>query len=53
MRAFAELWDESRPRYGVNDPKQRLFRYGVQVNSLGLTEQQPGNITASSSRCWP
>ena len=44
MRAFAELWDEiTRERYGVTDAKQRLFRYGVQVNSLGLTEQQPEN----------
>jgi len=44
MRAFAELWDEiTANRYGVADPKQRLFRYGVQVNSLGLTEQQPEN----------
>ena len=44
MRAFAELWDEiTAERYGVNDPKHRLFRYGVQVNSLGLTEQQPEN----------
>jgi (2R)-ethylmalonyl-CoA mutase len=44
MRAFAELWDEiTAEQYGVNDPKQRLFRYGVQVNSLGLTEQQPEN----------
>ncbi len=44
MRAFAELWDEiTAERYGVSDPKQRLFRYGVQVNSLGLTEQQPEN----------
>jgi (2R)-ethylmalonyl-CoA mutase len=44
MRAFAELWDEiARERYGVTDPKQRLFRYGVQVNSLGLTEPQPEN----------
>jgi (2R)-ethylmalonyl-CoA mutase len=44
MRAFTELWDEiTRERYGVLDPKQRLFRYGVQVNSLGLTEQQPEN----------
>jgi (2R)-ethylmalonyl-CoA mutase len=44
MRAFAELWDEiTAERYGINDPKQRLFRYGVQVNSLGLTEQQPEN----------
>src|SRR5215471_18155772 len=44
MRAFAELWDGiTANRYGVRDPKQRLFRYGVQVNSLGLTEQQPEN----------
>jgi (2R)-ethylmalonyl-CoA mutase len=44
MRAFTELWDEiTRERYGVRDSKQRLFRYGVQVNSLGLTEQQPEN----------
>jgi (2R)-ethylmalonyl-CoA mutase len=44
MRAFAELWNEiTAERYGVNDVKQRLFRYGVQVNSLGLTEQQPEN----------
>jgi (2R)-ethylmalonyl-CoA mutase len=44
MRAFAELWDEiCRDRYGVEDPKYRRFRYGVQVNSLGLTEQQPEN----------
>ncbi|HWT99254.1 MAG TPA: methylmalonyl-CoA mutase family protein, partial [Terriglobales bacterium] len=44
MRAFAELWDEiCRDRYGVEDPKLRRFRYGVQVNSLGLTEQQPEN----------
>ena len=44
MRAFAELWNEiTAERYGVDDPKQRLFRYGVQVNSLGLTEQQPEN----------
>jgi (2R)-ethylmalonyl-CoA mutase len=44
MRAFAELWDEiTAARYGVTDPKQRLFRYGVQVNSLGLTEQQAEN----------
>src|SRR5256714_352566 len=44
MRAFSELWDEiTRDRYGVTDPKQRLFRYGVQVNSLGLTEQQAEN----------
>src|ERR1041385_1692993 len=44
MRAFCELWDEiTAQRYGVTDPKQRLFRYGVQVNSLGLTEQQAEN----------
>jgi (2R)-ethylmalonyl-CoA mutase len=44
MRAFVELWDEiTRERYGVTDPKFRRFRYGVQVNSLGLTEQQPEN----------
>jgi ethylmalonyl-CoA mutase len=44
MRAFVELWDEiTRTRYGITDPKQRLFRYGVQVNSLGLTEQQAEN----------
>jgi (2R)-ethylmalonyl-CoA mutase len=44
MRAFVELWDRvTRERYGVEDPKQRRFRYGVQVNSLGLTEQQPEN----------
>ncbi len=44
MRAFCELWDEiCRERYGVQDEKMRRFRYGVQVNSLGLTEQQPEN----------
>lgn len=44
MRAFAELWDEiTRERYGVMEEKHRRFRYGVQVNSLGLTEQQPEN----------
>ncbi|AGI69536.1 methylmalonyl-CoA mutase 2 large subunit MutB [Octadecabacter antarcticus 307] len=44
MRAFVELWDEiCLARYGVKDPKFRRFRYGVQVNSLGLTEQQPEN----------
>lgn len=44
MRAFVQLWDEvTRDRYGVADPKQRRFRYGVQVNSLGLTEAQPEN----------
>jgi (2R)-ethylmalonyl-CoA mutase len=47
VRAFTELWDEiTRERYGVTDAKQRLFRYGVQVNSLGLTEQQPENNVA-------
>jgi len=44
MRAFVDLWDEiCQERYGVSDPKMRRFRYGVQVNSLGLTEQQPEN----------
>ena len=44
MRAFVDLWDEiCRDRYGVEDPKLRRFRYGVQVNSLGLTEPQPEN----------
>jgi ethylmalonyl-CoA mutase len=44
MRAFVELWDRiCRDRYGVEDPAMRRFRYGVQVNSLGLTEQQPEN----------
>ncbi|MFZ2018895.1 MAG: protein meaA [Methyloceanibacter sp.] len=44
MRAFVDLWDEiAEGRYGVTDPKLRRFRYGVQVNSLGLTEQQPEN----------
>ncbi|MEJ2228939.1 MAG: protein meaA [Alphaproteobacteria bacterium] len=44
MRAFAGLWDEiAEQRYGVTEPKLRRFRYGVQVNSLGLTEQQPEN----------
>ncbi|ALX04407.1 MULTISPECIES: protein meaA [Aeromicrobium] len=44
MRAFGQLWDEiTRDRYGVTDPKMRRFRYGVQVNSLGLTEAQPEN----------
>ena len=44
MRAFAEMWDRiCSQRYGVRDPKLRRFRYGVQVNSLGLTEQQPEN----------
>ncbi len=44
MRAFNELWEEiTTERYGVEDPKNRRFRYGVQVNSLGLTEPQPEN----------
>ena len=44
MRAFVQLWDEiTRERYGVEDPAMRRFRYGVQVNSLGLTEAQPEN----------
>jgi len=44
MRAFVELWDQvTWERYGVEDPKMRRFRYGVQVNSLGLTEAQPEN----------
>jgi ethylmalonyl-CoA mutase len=44
MRAFARLWDTiTRDRYGIGDPAQRRFRYGVQVNSLGLTEAQPEN----------
>ncbi len=44
MRAFGRLWDTLlQTRYGVQDPKHRRFRYGVQVNSLGLTEAQPEN----------
>jgi (2R)-ethylmalonyl-CoA mutase len=44
LRAFVELWDEvTRDRYGVTDPRRRRFRYGVQVNSLGLTQAQPEN----------
>jgi len=44
MRAFARLWDTiTRERYGITDPALRRFRYGVQVNSLGLTEAQPEN----------
>jgi (2R)-ethylmalonyl-CoA mutase len=47
MRAFTELWNEiTNERYGIIDAKQRLFRYGVQVNSLGLTEPQPENNVA-------
>lgn len=44
MRAFGRIWDRiTRERYGIANPKQRRFRYGVQVNSLGLTEAQPEN----------
>ena len=44
MRAFVDMWEQlTRERYGVGDPKMRRFRYGVQVNSLGLTESQPEN----------
>ncbi|WP_189172836.1 protein meaA [Streptomyces lasiicapitis] len=44
MRAFGRIWDRvARQRYGITNPKQRRFRYGVQVNSLGLTEAQPEN----------
>ncbi|MPY52600.1 protein meaA [Streptomyces acidicola] len=44
MRAFGRIWDRiTRERYGIEDPRQRRFRYGVQVNSLGLTEAQPEN----------
>jgi (2R)-ethylmalonyl-CoA mutase len=44
LRAFGQLWNEiTESRYGVEDPTQRRFRYGVQVNSLGLTEAQPEN----------
>jgi len=47
MRAFSALWDRTcAERYGVGDPRLRRFRYGVQVNSLGLTEQQPENNIA-------
>jgi (2R)-ethylmalonyl-CoA mutase len=47
MRAFTRLWDRiCEQRYGVTDPKRRRFRYGVQVNSLGLTESQPENNVA-------
>ena len=47
MRAFTEMWDEiCQDRYGVHEPKYRRFRYGVQVNSLGLTAQQPENNVA-------
>src|SRR3954462_15244768 len=44
LRAFTQLWEEiTRDRYGIHDERQRRFRYGVQVNSLGLTEAQPEN----------
>src|ERR671920_159322 len=44
MRAFGRIWDQvTRERYGIENPKHRRFRYGVQVNSLGLTEAQPEN----------
>ena len=47
MRAFTEMWEEiCTDRYGVKDPKYKRFRYGVQVNSLGLTAQQPENNVA-------
>ena len=47
MRAFTEMWDEiCQDRYSVEEPKYRRFRYGVQVNSLGLTAQQPENNVA-------
>jgi len=47
LKAFVHLWDEiGRERYGVKDPKLRRFRYGIQVNSLNLTEQQPENNIA-------
>ena len=47
MRAFTEMWEEiCTKRYGVKDPKYKRFRYGVQVNSLGLTAQQPENNVA-------
>src|SRR5207302_7474112 len=47
MRAFTTLWDEiTLTRYGIQDPRQRRLRYGVQVNSLGLTEAQPENNVA-------
>ena len=58
MRAFVSLWDEiCRERYGIDDAKARRFRYGVQVNSLGLTEPQPESSSPeksmiSGSRTW-
>jgi (2R)-ethylmalonyl-CoA mutase len=49
MRAFVDLWDEiCEQRYGVDDPKYRRFRYGVQVNSLGLTEPQRKTMSTAS-----
>jgi (2R)-ethylmalonyl-CoA mutase len=51
MRAFTALWDElTRDRYGVTDPKARRLRYGVQVNSLGLTEAQPRSSCPRGTR---
>ena len=54
LRAMSRLWDElGRERYGVSDERQLRFRYGVQVNSLGLTEAQPeNNVSGSRSRRW-
>ena len=47
MRAFVEMWDDlCQTRYGITEERHRRFRYGVQVNSLGLTEQQPENNVA-------
>ena len=52
MRAFTELWDEiTRERYGITDAKQRLFRYGVQVNSLG-PDRAASRKTTSRASCW-
>ena len=55
LRAMARLWEEiGRDRYGVSDERQLRFRYGVQVNSLGLTESQPeNNVYRICSRRWP
>ncbi len=55
MRAFTNLWERiCTERYGVSDPKLKRMRYGVQVNSLGLTEVQPeNNVLGSCSRRWP
>ena len=54
IRAFTAMWDRiCAERWGVKDPKLRRFRYGVQVNSLGLTEQQPeNNVPGSPSKPW-